>query len=102
MLLTIPLLSQEWGDQIELFGIIEPNMVGIDLFANSEALFLVIQDNSNDIRIYKIDSWGGVHTGYPVTLSENGEFPSITGDNNTVYVTYLSNDTIKTKYSRDE
>jgi len=101
LLASLKLFSQSWGDQIELTYLNEPNLVTMDMFTNNNAIYLAVVDILNDIRIYKVTAQGEVYTGFPKTITTDGQFPSITGSNDRLYVTYLSGSSIITQYSYD-
>ena len=101
LLASLKLFPQGWGDQIPIPGIVEPNLVMMDMFTNNKAIYLALVDIHNDVRVYKVDSKGNVFSGFPKTITTDGQFPSITGSNERLYITYLSGSSIVTKYSYD-
>src|SRR5690606_35084213 len=93
--------GQGWNTPIET-DIFEPYLEKMDLFTNVSGNHILIKRSSGDIVYYRLDSQGELETSSnPNPFSNDGDFPNITGSNNTVFAFWKETSSIKGKYSTD-
>ncbi len=97
LLFTVSLSAQSWNSIITT-SINVANADYIENHADKDGIHIVAhEDNSNDIKYYLISSSGS--TIRSATISTNGEYPNIVGDENAVYVVYREGSNIRVKKS---
>ena len=95
--------GQNWTNVIDTDVDVSTASNVVDIFANGYGLHIIYQE-SNSLKYCRMDVEGNLYAGSPVTLESSSiVWPSITGDENTVYVVYRKSteDDIWTKYSTD-
>ncbi|NWF88020.1 MAG: hypothetical protein HXY50_01005 [Ignavibacteriaceae bacterium] len=107
--LVIKLQSQDWNGIVNLYNPPVPQG-GVEdwercaLFSNKDGIHLLTAKyapSSGYVYYYKLSTTGQVLTG-PITLtSSQGNYPTITGDNNNLYAVYHQGSNIKVHRSTD-
>jgi hypothetical protein len=90
--------AQEWNS-IVTTSISESTLQKMDQFTNKNGNHLIIKKSNGNIVYYNINSLGTVDVNKTATLESNGDFPTITGNNDIVYAFYTTGSYIKLKYS---
>lgn len=107
--LAIKLQSQGWNGLVNLYNPpVPPSWVEdaerCALFSNKEGIHLLTAKyaaSSGYVYYYKLNTAGQVLTG-PITLTNSqGNYPTITGDNNILYTVYFQGSNIKVHRSTD-
>ncbi len=98
------LFAQSWNNEVTT-TINEPYFYTMDMFTNSSGHHILIKRHAGDVIVYyKLNSQGEVQ-GDPITFTNHGFFPTITGSNEIIYAlyyySYYSDRNIRGKYSTD-
>ncbi|QOJ29575.1 MAG: T9SS type A sorting domain-containing protein [Ignavibacteriales bacterium] len=89
--------AQQWQSVVTT-SINEPYLDKLDQFANRDGIHLALREGQNgSIKYYRLNTSGSVVSS--ATISSSGNFPSITGSNDKVYIIYRDGGYIKGKYS---
>jgi len=93
--------SQQWNDlkQTTIQQISLP--IKMDVFTNSSGNHILIEASNGNIIYYNVNSSGIVDVAKTETIESNGDFPTITGSSDKVYIFYKIGTNIKMKYSTD-
>jgi len=95
------LFAQGWNNEVTT-TMNEPYFYTMDMFTNSNGHhILIFRHQGNTIVYYKLNSQGEVQ-GNPITITDEGFFPAITGSNEVIYALYFIEGTITGKYSTDK
>lgn len=102
-LFLISMLAQNWTNVIDTDVDVSTASGVVDVFANGHGLNIIYQE-SNSLKYCRVDVLGNKYASSPVTLESSAViWPSITGNENIIYVVYKKSGetSIKTKYSTD-
>ena len=95
------LFAKGWNNEVTT-TIYEPNFYTMDMFTNSSGHhILIFRHQGNTIVYYKLNSQGEVQ-GDPITITDEGFYPAITGSNEVIYALYTVESIITGKYSTDK
>ena len=98
-LFSISINAQSWNSIITTTTNIS-NVDYIENHADKDGIHIVTYDDyTDDIKYYLISSSGSSIRS--ATISTNGEFPNIVGDENAVYIVYREGSNIRVKKSTD-
>ncbi len=98
ILLTVTINAQNWNPIITT-SINVSNVTYIENHADKDGIHIVTLDNNNDIKYYLIDTYGS--TIRSSTISTNGDYPNIVGDENAVFIIYREGSYIRVKRTTD-
>jgi hypothetical protein len=98
LILASNLFAQGWNN-IVTTDIPEPHKT--DIFTNSSAIHILIQNNDGEIVYYNLNSAGDIDEDKTETLETSGSFPNIVGSNDKIYAIYKTGNNIRVKYSTD-
>ncbi|MBL1213090.1 MAG: T9SS type A sorting domain-containing protein [Ignavibacteriae bacterium] len=96
MLFTISISAQSWNSIITS-SINVTNVKYIENYADKDGIHIVTFDSGDDIKYYLLNTSGS--TIRSATISTNGEYPNIVGDNEAVYIVYREGSNIRVKKS---
>jgi len=98
-LLSISVNAQSWNS-IVTTSLNISNADYIENYADKDGIHIVTYDDyTDDIKYYLISSSGSLIRS--ATISTNGEFPNIIGNENAVYIVYREGSNIRVKKSTD-
>ncbi len=97
-LLLTALIYPQWKNDFNT-SISEPNLAMLENFANKDGIHVVAQRaaSSNSIMYYRLSSSGAVINTTVIESAGGAEFPSISGSNNALYISYRLGSSIITK-----
>ncbi|HSW54029.1 MAG TPA: T9SS type A sorting domain-containing protein [Ignavibacteriaceae bacterium] len=90
--------GQGWNSTVTT-TISESTLQKMDQFTNKNGNHLLIKKSNGNIVYYNLNSQGTVDNNKTATLESNGDFPTITGNNDIVYAFYKAGSYIKLKYT---
>ena len=95
-IMTAYLFSQGWNNTVTT-TISEPNLITMDLFTNKDGNHIITQNSNstNSIKYYLLNSSGIVVRSSTIETSGYAQFPSISGDNDKVYLVYKLGSNLK-------
>lgn len=82
LILASNLFGQGWNNIVTVNEIEEPHKT--DIFTNSSAIHILIQNNDGEIVYYNLNSEGEVDDDKTETLENSGYFPNIIGTNDKI------------------
>jgi len=98
ILLAVTINAQNWNS-IVTTNINVSNVTYIENHADKDGIHIVTLDNNDDIKYYLIDTDGS--TIRSTTISTNGDYPNIVGDETAIYVIYREGSNIRIKKTAD-